>query len=486
MAAKRQIAWMKDSKPDLAQALAALAQEERRARGVYVVNSWSESTLAEKLAKVNRKLAKYGHGPAEPIAFTRSRRRVTTSYVDEAGKIVEVTLATLPYIESLVLIEAARIQLGDRRWIEGRVDRVGDGPDVVITPYGVPADDTTAIERLSQEAGQEIRCDHCRSNRRRNASWILRREDGHLFMVGDTCAKEYFGLNVAGLLNDLIDLDDDMGGGRTATAIDRVEMVAISIGAILKYGFVSQSSVYRINEARRSAGLGEYKTTTDFVDDLLDGKHGLERDLRTGATLEQASKDNPWGELANRLIRENIGKAEEVIEAITVAEPTTGFQANVVAAIRSMSYAKDWWKFQSLVVAGLAAHLKDTGHEQPELISYHKAKSTGENEPLEFASGHLGTQGDSVEIEATIEGVHWLNGDFGPYCRLTLRATSNHKCVYLGKAKIKQIDGEKVELEGGMVGARIRISGVIKKVERYNNVDQTLLGNAKMVIVSEG
>lgn len=460
--------WMKDTDPFRAAILNVRTEDQngnrtgRYPQGVFVVNSWSEETLAKKLAVVDRKLAKHGHKACEPISFEKKTCTKTEVEILENGQKREVPVAKFSYIQSLIYIEAAKIQIGDRQQVVGTIERVGASDDVVVTPKGVPTDDAAAVNALVAEVGREIRCDHCKSNRRRNMAYVLRNEDGSLFMVAASCAKDYFGHNVAGLLSDLIDIEDKDWHG--PLPLDRIEKVAIAVGAILRHGFVSNSSVSTLNEKRRAAGLGEVKTTTQFVSAI---DNALNDHGHVGESYEDRKRREAAAAKAQELVKANRELALKVIEGISEADPQDGFQANVQAIVRSMAYAKDWWNNAATVVAGVASYLKSEGYEVPNIWEFAEAERRQERESkpeaLPFAAGHIGNVGDKVEFAAVVEGVKHYENNWGSGFVFIMRTRDNHKVIYFGKALAFVPFGEQgISLGDIEVGTDVHVYGTVK------------------------
>jgi len=421
--------WMIDSNPTRANALQVVNEAGERPAGVFVVNCWSEETLAKKVAPVDRKLAKHGMPAVELISFERKLCRKTETTGTEDGTPRTDVVAVLPFIQALVYIESAVIRIGDRKQIAGVIERVGDSDDMVISPWGTAADDVTAITTLTEAVGREIRCDHCKSNRRRNGAWILKSEDGSLFMVAKSCAKEYFGQNVAGLLNDLIDMDE-VNGGHTPSTFDRVENVAIAVGTILRYGFVSNAALANLNPARRDAGLAEIVSTSSMVSDFTLAL----RSLRRSDNRWEDQDANPKGHEAEVMVEDHLELAASVIDGITRSTPETAFEVNVQALVRSMAYSRDWWKHESQIVAGIAAYLKQTGLELPNVWSFKESQKKAE--AVAFVPGYLAAVGTKVSCRGTVEAVKFFDNDFGGKWMVIVRTTTNHKVLYRGTAKV--------------------------------------------------
>ena len=482
MAKRTEIKFMTGTNPTRAAVLGTLNPETKRyAEGVFVVSTWSFQNLTTKINAVNRKLAKYGKPPVEPISWKQKIYKKTTTEVLENGTKVQIPAGNFPYLETLVYIEAAKIQLSDRKHIEGTISRVGDSNDMVVKPYGAQDDDEAALDTLISAVGRDIHCDHCGSNRTRNSAWILRNEDGSLFMVGESCAKDYFGMNVASMLNDLIDLDETSGGFSHST-FDRVEHVALTIGTILKHGFVSLTTSYKLNEERRAAGLGEVKSTCDFVGEYMDAKRAHENGAKSD-TYDVAKALE-----AIELVKANLENATTAIEAIALSKPTSNFEANTQAVIRSMAYAKDWWGNEALIVAGIASYLKAAGFELPSVWAFKEAAKTPEQrqEALGFTPGFVGAKDQRLSFAATVETVRPYGGDFPGYL-LVLRTATNQKVLSFGNGLVfDPTTKQNMDRADLTVGTKLNVTGTVKehKVETYKGVssDATIINRPVIIL----
>jgi hypothetical protein len=61
-------------------------------------------------------------------------------------------------------------------------------------------------EDFSRYFEAEFRCDHCKTHRFRKTVHIFRKETGEELMIASSCAKEYFGIDVAGELRKIFNL----------------------------------------------------------------------------------------------------------------------------------------------------------------------------------------------------------------------------------------------------------------------------------------
>lgn len=140
------------------------------------------------------------------------------------------------------------------------------GAIIVDTPRHVV--DAHLPSELWTEAG--LRCDHCKRKSYRVRSYYLESEDGRSIVVGSTCAKDYFGVDIELLLSkQTLNLlyprelkERDYGFGNLVPSWELKEVLAAAHKAIAYFGWVSGNTAY--NEA--------CKSTKEEVFDLLWGR----------------------------------------------------------------------------------------------------------------------------------------------------------------------------------------------------------------------
>jgi len=161
------------------------------ATGVWQVEAWAVKTLEEKVAKFNRKAAKMKQSPIVVERLKEWRKPVymydpfsgeqkVKYYVEMAD--VKVTGET-PKIPGWTLL--ARIE-----HLRTKKNGAGKNSQTNLVRR-VPGTDNIPIPKKYWR--RQI-CDHCKSKRRRNDTFLVVREkDGKMFQVGRQCVADYLG-----------------------------------------------------------------------------------------------------------------------------------------------------------------------------------------------------------------------------------------------------------------------------------------------------
>lgn len=127
-----------------------------------------------------------------------------------------------------------------------------DGENIVRTLMG---EDIPASYRT-----RGAMCDHCRSVRRRNDTYVLRHDDGRVMQVGSSCLRDFLGDDDAAILaakaeilalaaSYCADGDEGFGGGRMASEALLSDYLAIVAWNVRENGWVSRT-------AARDSGTG--------------------------------------------------------------------------------------------------------------------------------------------------------------------------------------------------------------------------------------
>lgn len=136
-----------------------------------------------------------------------------------------------------------------------------NGANIVTTFNGAEARDAWRHS--------DCHCDHCRINRARNLTFIVRDGNGDEKQIGSTCLKEYCGIDPQsiGLWNQLrdicIDMEADMrerSGYGSRDAYDTIDALALSIKITKEYGYI-KSEMLNSNREKMFANIGGWRPT---------------------------------------------------------------------------------------------------------------------------------------------------------------------------------------------------------------------------------
>lgn len=199
-----------------------------------------------KINKANRRATRigqpgyaYGVTEADPLPIYPEIERGDNSGFDSMIKPVP-----LYYIEQVTIT------------ITGMIPRIGEWEVIALLENdefagcvsrmfpGIKDADLTSVRIDSME------CDHCRKNRRRSKTYVLRDQAGSLIKVGKGCVTLYTGIFVsASFANPAMALDDDMedlvnhrdAGGDLCALLD--DVIRLAVGAVEVHGWKSRKSV---------------------------------------------------------------------------------------------------------------------------------------------------------------------------------------------------------------------------------------------------
>lgn len=153
-----------------------------------------------------------------------------------------LTGASTKVLDHTVMVEAFDIEIeadiiqNDGYTVVAQVEHLDGGNIVKVFDGNIKA----------EWIHSDCRCEHCKTNRVRKLTYIVRKGDEEL-QVGKTCLKDYCGIDpqLMGLRNQLTDIllnEDvdhyDFGKGGVEWAYDTTEILALAIRAYKKQGYV--------------------------------------------------------------------------------------------------------------------------------------------------------------------------------------------------------------------------------------------------------
>jgi len=189
----------------------------------------------------------------------------------------------------IIRVEVADVTLNGWAFV-ATLDRVGSGNVIRKSP------------RFSEEIPEEFRtrhlCDHCKTNRPRNSTYLFRHEDGQWMQTGTNCAKDVFGSDCgaevaywASYEDSIVrgegDFADEGFGGRGVSAFS-LDIFMVTVGVLIKgFGWTPRSqSEHAFPTADMAWSLlanPQSKTVKELKADLMTalGKRGVdEKEIR--------------------------------------------------------------------------------------------------------------------------------------------------------------------------------------------------------------
>lgn len=423
----------------------------------FIIHTHSMSRLEERLAGLNKRLAKHGLPPATVLSavaevVTDSRldpREVALDLSAEDAFWAQVRGAVTATVREIVYRVEVEAPTELIQWpghtLLGRVERLPGG-DLIHRLGDHDVD-------LEQFRGQPFRCGHCGKIRSRKAVWIYRRDDtGALLQLGDSCARDYFGLDVEALLYCALPLmrgeaeDEEWGFGGASRDESRRAMTFIAFAASLV-----------VFEGYRSRKAWDAECTADVASGLTymleeRGWDGLSSRL---SSAWAKSSRQWWAATAPRWEEFQAWAAEAVAwwHRADLPETASSLDHNIQAVFRSdldLNHA-------GLLAYGLLLWMRDAGHApDPDRI-----------ERLQWTDEHLGKVGDRLRgLPVEFWAVHHAETDFGMLHILTFRDAAGRALVW------------KTGTESGdewIQGQQLFLTGTIKAHSRFRERAQTVL-----------
>jgi hypothetical protein len=378
--------------------------------GKYWVLSRDLPVMEKKLEKLNRRAAKLKMPPVELKVLGKRVARER----GEDGR---------PYD-----VERAQVELvGAAPKLKGWtfVARIvhGEGGNMIM---GVPDEETPTKYRTAPPA-----CDHCRSNRNRKDTFVVRGDSGEHKQIGTNCLRDFLGTEdpAAYVLyfSELKSLVDDMDGGleerggRRSAEVETVDFLATSIAVARKLGFVSRRAADERNLPTTSSQVMRY-----FFSDAEEFKKEVDS-ARRPDDRERAEKMIAWArslkDAGEEGVEQYLWNLSVAAEGLTVDSRSAGLMASLPSA-------------------------------------YDRAMGVSSSRPAKEAPPAPTLKaGDKFEGVLTVEKVRSWSTDYGVTTLHVMKDDEGRS--YKWKASKESLDE----------GSRVRIKGSVKAVEpdRYNN-----------------
>jgi len=243
-----------------------------------------ESTLAEGLTLRARMEAEEEDGitsfPASKLDEAIKRVERANRKLERAGIDERFTYTVEDYMEtdengdrySMVRFGISHPTISENGWsFVAAVDKVSDEGDVVTRV--LPGQD------LDGYRPEHFECEHCGSNRRRKATYLVRHENGEMKQVGSNCLEPFLGVKPKALWALSYDMEEngnlidrgarERGGADSLTPT--VEVVAAAL-AVSNEGenYISSSNAYNNGGVSTSGMVRQFffgtRTNTETID----------------------------------------------------------------------------------------------------------------------------------------------------------------------------------------------------------------------------
>lgn len=289
------------------------------------------------------------------------------------------------------------------------------------------------------ETVTDNRCDHCGHNRRRERVMTITNEQGETKQIGSNCLQAFLGVRPQGLwaLTDDVDLGDMEELARESPNLHGSSAVIPAESLIV-------------------AALAATGDGREYVS-------------QANATMEQSSTSSvvarDWDELMERgdtAARRTL--ARKVLRWVAQAEGDSDYIGNLKAVLGG----KDRYVGEKHIAIAASA-----------VAAYRNEEARAEREAARAArianrvSGYLAAEGDKVaDVPATVLGTREFDTHYGTTTLVRMRADTGHTVTWFASG-VKDFEE----------GAKVMVSGRVKKHDQYDGDDQTVLTRAKLTPV---
>ena len=409
-----------------------MAHGDADVRAIYHIPTEALARVKEKIAALNKRATRLG---LDQEARVEVVRHLPYMVHDAQGE----PLFTVPGVE--IYIEGGIVVLpGGWRVLAVKKHEAG-----LDRPLVTRIDSEEAIPQKYYTLGPE--CDHCKINRPRNTTFVLRNEAGETVQVGKTCLKDFLGhypesaISFAAALGEL---DDELRGGAfekdpTAGGIDMLYFLALVVFHVDKFGYV---------KARETDDAGREKEST------AQSVIGYIRDLS-----KPGSHVTPI-----KLERDEMRRAEVVRDWAREAAltQTSDYWHNLAASLSVDFVTQRTAGFVASTVPVYARHLEKRAEAE------RKTKS-GANE-------WVGEVGDKLKgLKLTLQRKIVNDGMYGTTYILKFTDDAGHAFTWFSSSGTDK-DGE-IWGEGGEVYYG---NATVKKLDTFRDEKQTVLTRANL------
>jgi hypothetical protein len=273
-------------------------------------------------------------------------------------------------------------------------------------------------------------CDHCKTERQRNDTYLVVSEDGTRRQVGSTCVKDFMGHQFSPRWMTGSDLDDmeRSFGGRVTEVASPETVLAWAASLTSTTGWVS----------RDKAEIERRDPSSSILRDLIFGTSPRAREARralqpTGAHKAEAATVLGWARDQDATGSEYLANVQRLAQAEDVSPRNAGIIGSAVAA-------------------------------------RHRETARAAERAAAPVSRYVGAVKDKIELDVTIKSDTAIDGDYGVSHLYRMASTEGNVLTWFSSRNLN--------LESGQ---QLRIRGTVKGHELYHDVEQTKLTRCKVL-----
>jgi hypothetical protein len=404
---------------------------------------WDE--FCARMEKLNRRAAKLGCEPVTvTVIGTRKVERRHYWKVDgverSRGYMVDARVVTLA---------GSAPKLEGHQFI-AKVEPLSDGKSVLF--HTVPGCDVKVDERI-RTLGSSV-CEHCNKIRRRAETFVVREiETGEQKQVGRNCLADFTGINtpekIAGMTKWLYDfsgmaaeIDGYWGGpgGFFESTIDTMEVLALTSAAITLWGWVPKSQEMSGEGTSTATMVGMAFRKTTEAEERLVGK------------MKAAVRENS-------LHAEQAAKVVDWIKTDLSLRAKSDYEMNLVTlTVNDLTQRKHL----GIVCSAVSAYLRAMNQEYAKKTAA-LAESTWVGKPKERLR----------DVDATIESMRMMESAWGASTMIKFLDGSGNLMTWFASGNFPGLEP----------GAKVKLTGTVKKHSEYRGVKETQLSRCDVTRV---
>jgi hypothetical protein len=269
-------------------------------RTIYEVPAARLPTLLTRVGALIKKANRYATTPIT-LDVLGDEVRVTRIWIEAPQMIMDGQPVGGSYVDRRIRYHFVRV-VGEAPKVDGwtfvaTLQHAGEAGTIIRSIPGA-----SLPERFRTATSSW--CDHCRTSRQRNDTYVLRNDAGEHKQVGSSCLADFLGgidpKRIAALCESLASIADSFGGGEREEVVDLPNYLVYVSEAIRRHGWLSRTA---------ARNFGGHATADVAFQQLEPTKHMVETGL-AWTKLDPASGEEAATALA--WVREHLDEKEQL------------------------------------------------------------------------------------------------------------------------------------------------------------------------------
>jgi len=401
--------------------------------GVYTIPASRFDALDKKFATLAKKAAKVG---CEAPSYT-----VVGAYFVDHRDAEEIEAGLPKRLEkiSLITVDGGVVKYNGWRLL-GVIESDSEALRGTYMVNVVPGE-TIPPKFRNRDEIDPLYCDHCRSRRRRTATFIVAHDDGEVKQVGRQCIRDFLGHSsperLASYMQYLLELDGDLqdddefsSGCRVEYTYSIIEFLTIVRTVMREAGWMSRGAARNSYDGRQA--------TADIAWSIITPAYSpKDREDKVKWMAKVTDADREFAQAA-------LAFAPSLWEG---KEDVSDYIFNMQGALSNNIIGH---KTTGLVASLLSCYAK---HLEMEIVK--KARENDANE-------HIGSVGERITFKATITMVKYFENEWGTKTMIKFLTSEGNTLVwwYSGDDDYEQ-------------GESYKVTGTVKKHDEYRGTNTT-------------